>query len=100
MVDNLETLRIVVAVLATRCPCVLGGLCLCRHSDELGRFEVDFVCVLNLARKEVGDEDRASRHSMDTLGASVTLSLRVCKSLSLSNSLGVSISLGLSACVL
>ena len=100
MVDNLETLRIVVAVLATRCPCVLGGLCLCHHSDESGRFEVDFVCVLNLARKEVGDEDRASRHSMDTLGASVTLSLRVCKSLSLSNSLGVSISLGLSACVL
>ena len=97
MVDNLETLRIVVAVLATRCPCVLGGLCLCHHS---GRFEVDFVCVLNLAGKEVGDEDRASRHSVDTLGASLILSLRVCKSLSLSNSLGVSISLGLSACVL
>ena len=45
--------------------------------DESGRFEVDFVCVLNLARKEVGDEDRACRHSMDTLGTSVTLSVRV-----------------------
>ena len=49
--------------------------------DESGRFEVDFVCVLNLAGKEVGDEDRASRHSMDTLGTSVTLSVRVCLSL-------------------
>ena len=57
--------------------------------DESGRFEVDFVCVLNLAGKEVGDEDRASRHSMDTLGMSVALTVRVCLSLSISLSLSV-----------
>ena len=56
---------------------------------ESGRFEVDFVCVLNLAGKEVGDEDRACRHSMDTLGTSVTLSVRVYVSLRITLSVSV-----------